>query len=273
MDMYIQAQDLEEQLVILRQQSYQLDLELDKFVDIIQHEGDFQEIVNTMIFLSHFIDTKLYRVVNFPPLKLANYKWQPYIKHDGDRVEDRIFDLNCNSPLHLIFHKSHPHKPRTDLQASELAAMISGASVVKEVLNQFNRQFSTGAGPVINKIIETHAWLTRAGKTLQIMLETLVETFRQKKELHFELITQLNELNGITQDFETYSKTTDMSFLSRYDEFLSEGKFSPETLLMQAHPYIAQRRSSAISAVASGSQPNPQSGGQDDPQKSSLGII
>lgn len=231
----------------LQQKSYELDLDLDHFAEKIKEEYHTEELVRHMIYLSQYMENKLAILTCVPVIKLARDRWfsQVSINSGVGTSEEKIFDLNCSGPIQIVYAKAHLNRLRTQQQAQELAIMISNASILKDVLILFNRHFSIGPSVLVAKTIDVYHWLTRSDKTLQIILQGLVGSLRDKKEQYFHLCCTLQEKRDIEAEFVDYELHTDMSFLYKYDEFLSEENFAPESTLLNTHKHIMRRRDSA----------------------------
>ena len=226
----IELEDLTEALKGLILKSHELDCDLDRFVDKINSECHILEDMKAFVFLSQYIDTKLYKVANvatvrpnreraltFSPQILANIeqifseKTKTIIKVTGSlgnqgsvskRLDNFPQDLH---PTCVVLSSHSKLKPRSLKEHSEAVSMIQSASILKEILSLFFQYFPSGPDPISYKIIEHFKYIKNADKLLKEKLDTLILTFRDKKETLFQLSTLLNQRINAEAIFKEHS--------------------------------------------------------------------
>lgn len=198
----LQIEDLTEELEALKLKSSEYDKSLDVIAERLHEEQYIEMLVRNLLWLSDFIDTKLYKMVTIYNPKIVKDK---FVQFDLQKIDD-IEEIFSHEPTNLTLSKWSQSKPRTQQMMLEEVESIMNASKLKDILSIFYRYFPDGPSTLTQKIIDQFHFVKKADVLLQGRLEELVLTFKEKSELLRNLMNILEETKLIEGKFQEYSK-------------------------------------------------------------------
>lgn len=208
------------------------DCELDNFVEKINNESITLELIKTLVFLSQYIDTKLFKMTTVSNPKVTRdgqFKFTPQMSAAIEQLFSKqtkklifVQDIEARKklmaksfvhrlqddidPVTLVLSKHSYSKPRSIKDFNTAVSMISGASILKDLLSMFLQYFPAGADPIASRIIENYKYLVSADSLLKTRLAGLVLTYRDKLESLVSLDRSLTETLGAESVFDEHGR-------------------------------------------------------------------
>lgn len=273
-DWMIEIEEGTHMLENMKRQRDMAEIETSSLVAKIKTEFKSLEILNSFVFLSQFIDTKLYKInpaarsntridsLRSSEIKditsieqvfgkdsrrtLKSLKRLSTTKEDESMPESARGDIN--SPLK--YNPKSFKRTKTNITKNKLLSMeevhgILQDSHLHEGIEVFFGDYEGGMTAFIDLIISSYAYLNDTGKVVQSQLDALIAKFKDKSEEFYSLEKELQVRKVIIERYQSYSKvilykggSVDQSFIEDFNGIVNEDNISQETNLINIDPSL-----------------------------------